>query len=114
MTTVSLKEIIHIGWKTAGISDCPNNGVYGLESFDLFRKISPMMEQSEKPWDYNTNRSKRIKCKKIPFIYVIYTYIYIYIYNNQIVHHNPCFNLFILHNNSFDNQGSEINKNDIF
>ena len=28
--------------------------------------------------------------------------------------HNPCFNLLILHNNSFDNQGSEINKNDIF
>ena len=24
--------------------------------------------------------------------------------------HNPCFNLFILHSNSFDNQGSEINK----
>ena len=23
--------------------------------------------------------------------------------------HNPCFNLFVLHNNSFDNQGSEIN-----
>ena len=32
----------------------------------------------------------------------------------QIVHHNPCFNLFILHNIPFDNQGSEINKNDIF
>ena len=30
------------------------------------------------------------------------------------MHHNPCFNLFIIHNNSFDNQGSEINKNDIF
>ena len=30
------------------------------------------------------------------------------------VHHKPCFNLFILHNNLFDNQGSEINKNDIF
>ena len=39
---------------------------------------------------------------------------YIYIYDSQIVHHNPCFNLFILHNNLFDNQGSEINKNDIF
>ena len=24
-----------------------------------------------------------------------------YIYDSQIVHHNPCFNLFILHNNSF-------------
>ena len=35
-----------------------------------------------------------------------------YIY--QIVHHNPCSNLFILHNIPFDNQGSEINKNDIF
>ena len=30
------------------------------------------------------------------------------------MHHNPCFNLFILHNIPFDNQGSEINKNDIF
>ena len=30
------------------------------------------------------------------------------------LHHNPCFNLFILHSNPFDNQGSEINKNDIF
>ena len=30
------------------------------------------------------------------------------IVDSQIVHHNPCFNLFILHNNSFDNQGSEI------
>ena len=30
------------------------------------------------------------------------------------VHHNLCFNLFLLHNNSFDNQGSEINKSNIF
>ena len=30
------------------------------------------------------------------------------------MHHNLCFNLFILHNNSFGNQGSEINTNDIF
>ena len=44
----------------------------------------------------------------------IYIYIYIYIYDSKIVHHNPCFNLFILHNIPFDNQGSEINKNDIF
>ena len=29
-------------------------------------------------------------------------------YHNQIVHHKPCFNLFILHNNLFDNQGREI------
>ena len=35
-------------------------------------------------------------------------------YDSQIVHHNPCFNLFLLHNNSFDNQRSEIDKNDIF
>ena len=40
--------------------------------------------------------------------------LYIFIYDSQIVHHNPCFNLFILHNVSFDNQGNEINKNDIF
>ena len=32
----------------------------------------------------------------------------------MIVHHSPCFYLFILHNNSYDNQGSEINKKDIF
>ena len=44
----------------------------------------------------------------------MYIYIYVYIYDGQIVHHNPCFNLFILHNTPFDNQGSEINKNDIF
>ena len=35
-------------------------------------------------------------------------------YDSQIVHHNPCFNLFILHYIPFDSQGSEINKNDIF
>ena len=35
-------------------------------------------------------------------------------YHNQMVHHKSCFNLFIPHNNLFDNQGSEINKNDIF
>ena len=35
-------------------------------------------------------------------------------HDSEIVHHNPCLNLFILHNNSFHNQGGEINKNDIF
>ena len=29
-------------------------------------------------------------------------------YDRQIMHHNPRFNLFILHNNLFDNQGSNI------
>ena len=43
----------------------------------------------------------------------IYIYIYIYIYSHR-VHHNPWFDLFIRHNNSFDNQGKEVNKNDIF
>ena len=39
------------------------------------------------------------------YIYIIYIYMYVYIYNDsQIVHHNPCFNLLILRNNSFDNQ----------
>ena len=33
---------------------------------------------------------------------------------SQIMHHNLCVNLFMLHNNSFDNQGSEINKKNIF
>ena len=31
-------------------------------------------------------------------------------YDNQIGHRNPSFNLLILYNNSFVNQGSEINK----
>ena len=44
------------------------------------------------------------------YIYIIYI-IYIYIWKSN---SDLCFNLFILHNNSFDNQGSEINKNDIF
>ena len=35
-------------------------------------------------------------------------------YHNQIVHLKLCFSLFILHNNLVDNQGSEINNNDIF
>ena len=38
------------------------------------------------------------------FLIRIYIYIYIYIYKHififsQIVHHNPCFSLFMLHNN---------------
>ena len=41
----------------------------------------------------------------VVYIY-IYIYIYIYTHDSQIVHHNPCFNLFILHNIPFDNQGS--------
>ena len=44
----------------------------------------------------------------------MYISIYIYIYDSQIVHHNTCFDLFILRNNSFDNQGSEMKKKDIF
>ena len=48
-------------------------------------------------------------------IYIcISLYLYIYMNDSQIVHHNPCFNSFILHNNLFDNQGRKINKNDIF
>ena len=30
------------------------------------------------------------------------------------MHHNPCFNLFLLHDNSFDTQGSKINKKHFF
>ena len=54
-------------------------------------------------------------CIYIYNIHIIYTYI-IYIYDSQIVHQYPCFNLFlfIFHNDWFDNQGSEIHKNDIF
>ena len=48
------------------------------------------------------------------YIYIyVYVYIYIYVYS-QIVHHNPSFNLFILDNIPFHNQGSKINKNHIF
>ena len=43
-------------------------------------------------------------------LYICNIYIYIYVYDSQIVHHNPCFNLFLLHNNSFDNQGRKRNK----
>ena len=31
-----------------------------------------------------------------------------FIYHNEIVHHELCYNLVILHNNLFNNQGSEI------
>ena len=41
-------------------------------------------------------------------------YLYTYIYDSQVVHHNPCFNVFILHNNSSDNRRRKVNKNDIF
>ena len=44
-------------------------------------------------------------------VFVFVTYLSICIYDSQIAHHNPCFNLFKLHNNSFDNQGSEMNNN---
>ena len=37
----------------------------------------------------------------------------VYIYDSQLVDHSTCFNLFIFHNNLFDKQGGEINKNDI-
>ena len=37
-----------------------------------------------------------------------------FVYHNQILYHKPCFNLFILHDNLFDKQGSEISKNYIF
>ena len=47
----------------------------------------------------------------ITVFYVLYICnIYMYVYDSQIVHHNPCFNLFLLHNNSFDNQGRKRNK----
>ena len=44
--------------------------------------------------------------------HIYYTYKYVCMY--KYMHHNLCFNLFMLDNNSFDNQGSEINKNNIF
>ena len=40
-------------------------------------------------------------------------YIWKYMHENQILHHNPSSKLFMLYN-SFDNQGSKINKDDIF
>ena len=73
------------------------------------------------PWDELFHNFKKIArnilSSKI-FVKCLNTYqVVLCIYNGgiycQIVHHNPCFNLFILHSNPFDNQGSEINKNDI-
>ena len=64
-------------------------------------------------WDFNPWALNSVQMKKRTELSGIYVYVYIHLYDSQIVHHNPCFNLFILHNNSFDNQGSEINKNDI-
>ena len=52
-------------------------------------------------------------CMKLRVASIFELYIQIYTHDIQIVHHNPCFSLFILHNIPFDNQGSEINKNDI-
>ena len=49
-------------------------------------------------------------CRQIYIYIYIYYILYIYIYSTP---HNLCFNLFILHN-SFDNQVSEISKNNIF
>ena len=36
-----------------------------------------------------------------------------FMYHDKLAHNKPCFNLFILHDILFDNQESEINKNDI-
>ena len=41
-------------------------------------------------------------------------YVCMYVCMYKYMHHNLCFNLFMLDNNSFDNQGNEINKNNIF
>ena len=49
---------------------------------------------------------------KNPYSYT-YLYPYTYLYDSEIVYHNPCFNSFILHI-SFDNKGSQINKNNFF
>ena len=49
------------------------------------------------------------------YIYIyMYISMYIYIYDSKIVHHNTCFDLFILRNNSFDNQRSEMKKKTTF
>ena len=47
-------------------------------------------------------------------LYFLYQYMKNFMYHNQIVYHKPCFNLFIIHNNLFNNQGSKINKSNIF
>ena len=44
-------------------------------------------------------------------LYYLFIYIILYVLDNQIVHHNLCFNLFILHYNPFGDQGSKVNKN---
>ena len=47
MTTEGGKEIIHSGWKAAGITEALTLGTEGLESLDPFQDIDPMMEQSQ-------------------------------------------------------------------
>ena len=45
--TTGGKEIIHSGWKAAGITEALTLGTEGLESLDPFQDIDPMMEQSQ-------------------------------------------------------------------
>ena len=45
--TTGGKEIIHSGWKAAGITEALTLGTEGLESLDPFEDIDPMMEQSQ-------------------------------------------------------------------
>ena len=48
------------------------------------------------------------------YIFMLYICSTILKSKNQIMHHSLCFNLLMLDFDSFDNQGSEINRNNIF
>lgn len=47
MTTEAAQNIIHGGWKAAGISEALRMGSNGLESLDPFQDLDPMIEQEQ-------------------------------------------------------------------
>ena len=49
ITAIPDKEIIHSGWKAAGIAYALPNGIGGLESLNLFHDIKPMMGRTQHP-----------------------------------------------------------------
>ena len=47
MTTTAAQNVIYGGWKATGITEALRVGVNGLESFDPFQDIDPLIEQQE-------------------------------------------------------------------
>ena len=65
---------------------------------------------SELEWENDLVQPIGLNCNK----FYLSICICVLIYDNQIVHYNACFNLIMHNDNSFENQGSVINRNDIF